>query len=187
MRTPVSASVLVLAWVLGACAAPPVPRPDELGNRIRVRVAGRGTVPSITTADYFLYFVVRGPDGRRASLRVLASETAESEGTALFLGKKIEVLLDLPRVQVVETLHGDTDCAEDIVLAPGCSLCFEPGSHYAYRIVDRSWRMAADRDPELHVGMITADGTGYVELQPASGPLLQRAQDPPGWPPAGVR
>jgi len=171
-----------LALFMVACATAPGPTPAELGNRIRIRIAGRGKVPSITTADYFLYLMVRGPDGGIAATRLLAPETMESEGLSLILGKRIEALFELPDVELTETLHGDPSCGEDIVLPAGCTLCFAPGSYYAYRIVDRSRIMTADLAPEIQLGVITADGSRYVELQPAAGPALERAKDPPSWP-----
>jgi hypothetical protein len=171
----------VLVILLTGCTAAG-PAPESLGNRIRVRIDGRGREPSITTADYFLYLMVRGPDGRLHATRIHAPETAESEGMSLVIGKHIEKLCELPKVELVETLHGDPRCAEDIVLAPGYTLSFAPGSYYAYRIVDRTRTMHADRAAEIRLGMITADGSRYLELEAADGPPLERATDPPGWP-----
>ena len=177
----------VLVVLFAGCAAGADPAPLALGNRIRVRIEGRGEVPSITTADYFLYLTVRGPDGTRWATRVLAPETAESEGMSLFVGKHIEKKCDLPDVELTETLHGDRSCCEDIVLAPGYTLCFDPGSYYSYRIVDRGQTMIAERQAEIRLGAITADGSRYVEVEGADGPPLERAADPPGWPLAGTR
>ena len=179
-------SPLAIAVLFAGCAASG-PAPESLGNRIRVRIEGRGNEKSITTADYFLYVTVRGPDGKLSATRLYAPATMDSEGMSLITGKHIEKLCDLPRIELKETLHGDPRCAEDVVLAPGYTLCFEPGSYFAYRIVDRTRTMTADRAAEIRLGMITADGSSYVELESADGPAIERATDPPGWPLAGTK
>ena len=178
MRRP-----FVLAVVFSACATAGPARP-ELGDRIRVRIEGRGHEKSITTADYFLYLVLRSPDGRLAATRIYAPDTIESEGAALILGKRFEGLFDLPKVELAETRHGDPRCAHDVVLPPGYSLCFDPDTYFAYRIADGTRTMHADRAAEIRLGVITADGAGYVELEAADGPPIERATDPHGWPPA---
>lgn len=173
--------------LLAACTAPPAPMPTpaELGDRVRIRIDGRNReVPSITTADYFLSFVALGPDGQRKACRVYAPESAESEGLSLSVGSRIfRVFAREGWPDLGETRHGDPALCEDLVLPPGVSLCFEPGTCFAYRIVDHGLTMAADLDPEIRIGQIRADGSGYVELQPGAGPVLPRADDPPNWPP----
>lgn len=182
-----TASITIGLALLAGCAAapPPMPRPDELGDRVRIRIVGRNPdVPSITTADCFLSFVALGPDGQRKACRVYAPESAESEGLSLVVGSRIFRVFDREGwPDLGETRHGDPTLGEDLVLPPGVSLCFEPGSCFAYRIVDHGPTMAADLDPEIRIGQLRADGSGYVELQPVAGPDLPRAADPPGWPP----
>ena len=175
----------LIALVLAACAAAPDPAPAELGNRIRITVEGRGREPSITTADYWLLFVVRDANGRRLSLGVHASEWADSASVAGELGAKIQSALETPPVRTDETLQGIPEQAHDIVLPPGIALCFEAGCHYAYRVVDAN-RREAELQPEIRVAMLSADSTGYVELRPGAGPPIGPAQLPPNWPPAGV-
>lgn len=181
-RLPGPGSCLLLG-LLAACAAPPTA--PELGDRVRIRIDGRDpAVPSITTADCFLSFLVLGPDGERRPIRAYAPEASESEGLSLIVGHRIHVAIGREGwPDLGETRHGDPRLCEDLVLPPGTSLCFEPGTCFAYRIVDRGPTMRADLAPEIRIGQIRADGTGYVEMETSDGPELERAADPPGWPP----
>lgn len=175
---------LLALGALASCATshPSVPTPDELGNRLRVRIAGRDVL-SITSADYFLYAVVRGPDGERRGVNVLAPESASSEGLSLGLGMDIRRTFGLPDIEIAETLITEQNLSEDILLPDGYTLCFEPGTFYAYRIIDHGKTMAADLDPEVRLGSIRADGRHYFEVEPSDGPVIKRAATPPGWPP----
>lgn len=180
-------SSLAFAVFFAGCAAEPGSVSESLGNRLRVRIEGRGQEKSITTADYFLYLMFRCPDGTLAETRIYAPEFAESEGMSLDIGTHIERYHDPARVRLEETLHGDPRCCHDIVLPAGVSISFEPGSYFAYRIVDHTRMMRVDRDAEIRLGMITADGSRYVEVESADGPPIERATDPPGWQLAGAR
>lgn len=189
--------VLLLVAAVGAgCAASPKdgdaaasptptrsPAPADLADRVRIRIAGR-EIPSITSADYFLFFVVLGEDGRREPIRVLATLYMSSGGLALAAGSQVWFTFDQEDwPELDSSRHGPEDLCEDFGLPPGTRLCFEPGTFFAYRIVDEGPTMVADLDPEIWIGQLRADGSGYVELQPSDGPELPRAQDPPDWPP----
>lgn len=159
------------------------PAPDELADRVRVRIAGR-EIPSITSADYFLFFVVQGDDGRGEPIRVLATHYTSCEGLSLVAGSRVWFAFDQEGwPELGPSRHGPADLCADFALPPGTRLCFEPGTFFAYRIVDEGPTMVADLDPEISIGQLRADGSGYVELPPSAGPELPRAQDPPGWPP----
>jgi len=168
---------------LNACVGQPaLPSPADLSNRIRVRIDSR-EIPTITTADYFIYAVVRGPDGTRRGVNAYAPAYISSEGLSLMLGMKIERTFQLPDIELEETLKIEPSLAEDILLPDGYTLCFEPGTFYAYRIIDAGRTMAADLAPEIRLGQLTKDGTSYVEVAASNGPILKRAATPPNWPP----
>ena len=163
------------------------PPPAELGNRLRVRIASRGDVPSITTAGYWLLLVLRDPEGRLVSFGDYCPKWSDSESCIGSLGVKAHSLLDLPGSEAAESRHGDRELCHDVILPQGYTLSFAPGHHYAYRdgTGDRAW--VADAAPEVRIGQITADGSRYVELTASDGPPLAGDQLPPNWPPAGVR
>ena len=166
---------------LSACKLPaPPPSPDELGNRLRVLVTGR-EVESITTADYFLFLMVRAPDGTRTGINTYVPGYGSSGGMALGISVYIERRCDLPDLELIDK-PGKNPVWCDIVLPKGYSLCLEPGSHYAYRIVDHGPTMAADLNAEIHLLASSKDGTRYYEVAASDGPVLKRAATPPGWP-----
>lgn len=176
------ATLLLLSFLAG-CATSTDPTPSQLGTRLRVRIEGR-EIPSITSADYFVFLMIRGPDGRVEGIKTLTPESTASEGLSLMIGTRIESRFSLPDLRLTETIHAaDPSLAEDIVLPEGYTLCFAPGSFYAYRIIDNGQTMAADLAPEIRLGAITADGSRYIEVRPTAGPVIPRATTPPGWPP----
>ena len=176
-------ALVPVAMLLVACAAPSPADAGPLGDRVRVRIASRGDVASITTARYWLLLQVRGPGDRVESFGVNAPEHSESEGIGGELAVKIASVLDLPYFAIVESLHGDRELVHDFVLPPGWRLDFAPGRFYAYRVADPDGRMVADLDPEVRFGQISADGSRYVELQATAGPDRRGSEFPPGWPP----
>tara|TARA_R110002094_G_scaffold64192_7_gene74500 strand:- start:2 stop:559 length:558 start_codon:yes stop_codon:yes gene_type:complete len=173
----------MLLALLSACAThhAAAPPPEALGNRIRVRIEGR-EVDSITSADYFLYLMVRAPDGKRTGINALGPESVSAPGMALGLASIIRMRCDLPNLELIDPTASDPKWSTDIVLPPGYTLCCEPGSFYAYRIIEGGPTMAADLNPEVRISAIRADGTRYFEVPPSDGPLLKRAAMPPGWP-----
>jgi len=161
--------------------------PAELGNRIRVRIEGRD-LPGITSADYFLHWMIVGPDGRREAFRTLVVATSGSEDICGAIGIRAQQRFDAGRVEYVESLHGDDlRLVHDVVLPPGHSLCLDRGCYYAYRVIDSGSTMAADLLPEIRLGAITADGARYVEVRATDGLILARASLPAGWPTGGSR
>lgn len=183
MRLLIRATLGLATLTLTACVqSPGLPSPTDLGNRIRVRIDGR-EIPSITTADYFIYAAVRGPDGTRHGVDLYAPAYSSSEGLSLGLGMRIARTFELPDTELEESLKTEPSLAEDILLPDGYTLCFEPGTFYAYRIIDHGPTMAADLAPEIRLGQLTKDGTSYVEVAPSSGPIIKRAAPPPNWPP----
>lgn len=189
MSKPLATTLLValLAPGFAACVyAPALPTRADLANRMRIRIEGR-EIPSITTADYFIYCVVEGPDGTRRGIDVLAPESSSSEGLSLQIGMDIRSAFELPDIELGETIGGEPNFSEDIMLPPGFMLCFEPGTFYAYRIIDHSRTMAADLAPEIRLGQLRKDGLAYYEVQASDGPNLERAKSPPNWPPVNSR
>jgi|688.fasta_scaffold278486_2 hypothetical protein len=183
LRATSAVAFAAVGVLLAACAAPRNPADTPLGDRVRVRIASRGDINSITTARYWLLLQVRGPRDRVESFGVNAPEASESESIGGSFAVKLESVLDLPDLADVESLHGDPELCHDFVLTPGWSLDFTPGRFYAYRVAGPDGRMVADLDPEIRIGQSTADGSRYVELQPTAGPDRRGAEFPPGWPP----
>ncbi|MCA8952859.1 MAG: hypothetical protein KDE27_25340 [Planctomycetes bacterium] len=187
LATPSTAAIaclLGLGLLAGCSSVPPRPTRADLGDRVRIRIDGRDpAASSITTADYFLFFLVIDVDGGRRPVRANTTLCASSEGIALGISTDVFGALDRELwAEIDETSRGDHELCEDFVLPPGTMLCFEPGTCFAYRIVDEGPRMVAELAPEVRIGQIRADGSDYVELQPVDGPELPRAADPPGWP-----
>lgn len=176
---------LPLLALTAACAAGPVPSPVELGNRIRVRVEGRGAESTITSADHHLLFVVRAANGRRVALGVFVPEYADSASVAGGLAAKIASVFATDG-HVVETRHGSASHCEEVDLPPGFALCFEPGCHYVYR-VGSDGRREPDLEPEIRLEMLAADGSSYVPLRPTRGTVFGPDDALPHWPPPGVQ
>lgn len=179
-----------LMATLSACATPAPsvtpPAPEDVGNRIRILIRGRD-VESITSADYFLYVVIRTPDGRHVGTSTLLPESVSSPGSALSMSVQIERRCGLPDLEIVEGTDEDPQWSTEIVLPEGYSMSCEPGTFYAYRIIDYGKTMAADRAPEVRVQASSKDGSRFYDVPPSDGPVIRRAATPPDWPPATLR
>lgn len=178
-----SRAIAVLCLIAAGCAATPVVT-EPLGQRLRIRIAGRGQEPSITSAEHLLFLVLRTPDGRAVPVRLHSPEYEESEGLCGSIGVRAEYALGLPAVTYAESLHGDARLVHDLVLAPGYGLDFAPGAFFACRRVDATNRFVAETGSEIRVGQITADGSRYIEAASGHGVEATYDTDPPGWPPA---
>ena len=164
--------LVALLAVLSACASPTssvAPPPDQIGNRVRILIEGRD-VESITSADYFLYCVVRTREGQRHGIRTLLPESVSSPGSALSIATGIERKCGLPDVEIREGTDKDPKWSSEFVLPEGYSLCCELGAFYAYRIVDGGPAMRADLTPEVRLQVSSQDGSSYFDVPPSDGP-----------------
>lgn len=178
---PVACLLVGCLSVVGGCVGGGAAAVPELGARVRCRIAGRGDVPSITSADHRVFVVLQERDGRRLPVRVFSPKYASSEGLLGAIGVRAASLLQRERPTWSESLHGDPELVHDM-LFEGVDLCFEPGSFYVYRHDGETGRFVADPDPEIRLGQLRADGSGYEELTPSLGPAIDYDDDPAGWP-----
>lgn len=177
-----SRPIAVLVLIAAGCVATP-PGIESLGQRIRLRIAGRGQESSITSAEHRIFLLLRAPDGRALPVRVHSPEYDESEGLCGSIGVRAESVLDLPPVTFAESLHGNTSHVHDLVLPSGHTVVCAPGAFFVCRRVAGTNRFVADGDPEIWLGQITVDGSRYVEVAPGHGVEVTYETDPPGWPP----
>jgi hypothetical protein len=177
-----SRSLAVLFLFAAGCVTTPTGT-EAMGQRIRVRIAGRGQEPSITSAEHRIFLVLRRPDGRTVPMRMHSPQYDESEGLCGSIGVRAESLLDLSESTFAESLHGAAPLVHDLVLPPGHTVVGAPGAFFVCRQVAGTNRFVAEADPEIRLGQITADGSRYVELTPGRGIEVTYETDPPGWPP----
>lgn len=183
-----SPRLTVLVLIAAGCAAAP-PGDESAGQRLRVRIAGRGQEPSITSAEHRIFVLLRAPDGRILPWREHSPAYDESEGLCGSIGVRLGSLLELPTSGVpswtlVESRQGNAPLVHDLVLPPGCTIVDAPGSFFVCRRVAGTDRFVVDADPEIRLGRLTADGSRYVELAPGRDGEVTFETDPPGWPPS---
>lgn len=177
-----SRSTAVLFLIAAGCVTTPT-GVESMGQRIRLRIAGRGQEPSITSAEHRIFLVLRGPGGRTVPMRVHSPQHDESEGLCGSICVRAESILDLPQFTVAESVHGAAPLVHDLVLPPGHDVVGAPGAFFVCRQVAGTNRFVADADPEIWLGQITADDSRYIELTPGRGVEATYETDPPGWPP----
>jgi hypothetical protein len=177
-----SPRLTVLVLIAAGCAAAP-PGEESAGQRLRVRIAGRGQEPSITSAEHRIFVLLRAPDGRILPRREHSPAYDESEGLCGSIGARLESLLELPSLTVAESLHGNEPLVHDLVLPPGYTVVEAPGSFFVCRRIAGTEHFVADADPEIRLGRLAADGSRYVELAPGRDGEVTFETDPPGWPP----
>jgi len=170
----------LLVAQLAACAAVERPTADQLGQRVRLRVAGR-EIASILTQDYFVFFAVLDQQGQRVPMRIRVPESGGSKGMSLAFANIITMRCDCGDLDLVPSRHGDDpECVADLVLPDGYALDFSPGSYVVYEVhEDRT--LTVDRAPELRLAQITRDGSRYIELPAHNGPDLAIDGRPPGF------
>jgi hypothetical protein len=78
-----------------------VPTPEELRNRVRLRVEGRD-VESITSADYFFDPMVRAPNGKLTGAHTSFDESHGSNHVALAMSGAIQMRCELPVLERVD-------------------------------------------------------------------------------------
>ena len=176
-----SPRMAVLFLIVAACVATSDGK-EALGQRLRVRIAGRGQEPSITSAEHRIFLLLRAPDGRILPWQEHSPEYEESEGLCGSIGVRLGSVLELPSLTVAESLHGNAPLVHDLVLPPGYTVVDAPGSFFVCRRIAGTTRFVADADPEIRLGQIAADGSRYFELTPGHGVEVTYETAPPGWP-----